>query len=1189
MPRVVVAGSENEFHFAVIDFTNPLSPSVKLVTPTGFAGGCRVAIAGASAVVGDVLGGKVQMVNVTNPAAPALQGSVSTVLGGIGAIAISGSLVAVGESANNFQARVMLLDFSNPMAPTIVGTAPTPLISMGGAAISSIAFLSNNVVQASGSDFEIVQVDFTNPASPVVTTFNPTLAGPPVIDVDGGANRLVAGDSTSGIMKLFNATSKTLITNVNTTMISVNSASLANPVALAASQNEFNARKVDFSGPTVTSFNPGLGGGSVTAIEATIGACGAILGSDVALMDLSGAPSVMGTANSTLASISTLAMSTPAAGPAASLSVTSLAFGVVRVGTPATLPVTIKNTGGSALHVTNLASSNPRFTFSPAGPFTIAGGGGTQVVNVTFTPNLESPPPYSGNLTMNTDDPAHGTLTVGLSGTGGLPHISVSPLSLNLGSVAVCLSAGLPVNIHNTGAIALTVSSVTTTGAPYSVSPANLTVGPGATIPVTVTFAPAAVGAAPTGTLSIHSDDAANPVVNVSLNGTGLPTPPPSISVSPASLVFGLVPVQFFIGLRITVANNGPCQPLNVTLTTSGAPYFVTDVDPTTLPPSSTSVPSVVLHNTSKRFVVVFAPTATGAVPGTLTITSNDPANPSVTVPLSGTGVQLNPASLELVLDRSGSMAAAAQGGSKMDGLKAAVHLFADLLIPGQGDEMGSVQFDDAFNVLTPFGTFDSAKQSAIKSDADTLTPRNATSIGGGLQLGQTQVSAGTATRKILLVFTDGLQNTPPDINAVEPGILAAGTEVYAIGLGQPQNISTADLSTLAASSNGHFFLTDDTLILRKNFVQVLADAFRQNMAADPVFNVAAGTTRKIPVAITECERRISFVLNWDNPASIVDLAARAPDGTLFNAASAGSNQLVRFRAHPGYRLLQIAFPPVDPGSGLVIGPPQLGTWTMEVTGSALAGASERCTTSVVVESQLELRGIVQAVDTTQPIQVKAVILKSGAVVTNAEVTVTVTAPQKSLAAVSTPAVIKAARNADTNPIPAGLKPRIPVKKTTYKFTKPNEREFSLKIPPPRVDGVYTFEFQARGRACGGIFDRYRTFSVYIGLKPSRKGTTVGTSAQGPLGAVVTVTPRTSAGVAVGPGRTDLLKIKMRGGMIGPFVDLGNGSYAARVSWSPRTRTPALNLTVGDFTIPVKLPTSPTSPAVTKATKKKKR
>jgi hypothetical protein len=177
--------------------------------------------------------------------------------------------------------------------------------------------------------------------------------------------------------------------------------------------------------------------------------------------------------------------------------------------------------------------------------------------------------------------------------------------------------------------------------------------------------------------------------------------------------------------------------------------------------------------------------------------------------------------------------------------LKAAVHIFADLVIPGQGDEMGSVQFDDAFDVLTPFGPLDAVKQTAIKNDSDTLTPRNFTCIGGGVQLGQAQVATGTTARKVILVFTDGLENRPPFIATVEPPILTGGTEVYAVALGQPQNVSTGALNELAASSNGRFFLTDDTLIIRKDFVQVLADAFRQNMAADAIFTITPGGESK--------------------------------------------------------------------------------------------------------------------------------------------------------------------------------------------------------------------------------------------------------------------------------------------------------------------------------------------------------
>ncbi|HXM17886.1 MAG TPA: choice-of-anchor D domain-containing protein [Candidatus Tumulicola sp.] len=1166
MPRVVVAGSENDTSFAVIDFTNPNAPSVKLVDP-GFASGCHVTINGNNAVAGSVLTSKVRLVDVSNPAVPALRGTIATPLNGIGAIAMRGSRVAVGEFVNNFKARVSLLDFSNPNAPTVIGTAATPLASNPNTAVGSIAFLSDNVVVASGpSDFEIVQVDFSNPMAPVVTNFNPVLAGPPVIDSDSAV--IAAGDSTSGILKLFDV-NKALIASVNTMLPGITSVAVSNPLVLAASANSFNSDKVDFGGPSVSSFNPNLAGGSTTAIEGKTGACGAILGSSVALVDLTGAPAVLGTANAAVASISTLAISTFAGpgGPQVTVNPLALVFGAVKVNTLQSLMFTIHNAGGGNLNINNLHSSDPRFTFSPGGPFNLAGGG-NQVVTITFKPTAEAP--FSGNLIFSTNDLAHPTVTVPLSGVGGLPHISVSPLNLDLGSVAVCLSGSLPVNIKNTGAVPLTVSSVTTSGPPFSAAPGNLVVNAGATAPVTAKFTPSAIGPA-AGTLTITSDDQTNPAVNVALNGTGLPTPPPAIAVSPNPINFGATPVQFYIGRRITIANTSPCQSLFVTLTSNGAPFFVTDVDPTTLPPASLTVSGSVPANASKRFVVVFAPTVLGASNGTLAITSNDPINPKVNVPLSGMGVQLNPASVELVLDRSGSMSAPAQGGTKMDGLKAAVHLFADLMIPGQGDEMGSVEFDDAVNVLTPFGSYDTPKRDAIKNDADTLTPRHLTSIGGGLHTGQAQVVAGTTGRKVILVFTDGMENTPPMIATEEPPILAAGTEVYAIGLGQPQNISAAALSMLAASSNGNFFQTDDTLILRKHFVQVLADAFRQNMAQDPVFAIAQGATKKIPVSITQCERRITFVLNWDDAGSQVDLNVRAPDGTLFTPNSPNQNQLVRYGDFPGYRYYQIAFPPLDPGSGLTIGPSQLGQWVMEVRGSALAGASERCTTSVVVESQLELRGIVHAVDIGQPIQIEATITDHGLPVTTAELVVTLTAPQKSLAAVSTPPVILKALDADKHPIPAGKIPLIPVKKTKYRMKPGKEsRPFTLTLPAPRLDGVYQFEFQAKGQACGGAFDRYREFSLYIGRKAHDRRTGLTVESSGPTSAVVTVTPRDSRGEPLGPGLASLLRPGLKGGTVFPVVDRRDGSYAFRASW-PGKRPPTLNLKLGDKMLSVPL------------------
>ncbi|GAB2912355.1 choice-of-anchor D domain-containing protein [Streptomyces mayteni] len=1170
MPRVVVAGSENETSFAVIDFTTPASATTVLVDPQ-FNAGCRVAISGSHTAVGSVLTGQVRVVDVTDPATPVPQGTAMTLLNGIGAIAMRDSLVAAGEFSSTFQARVTLMDFSNPNAPVILGTAATPLISQGGRpAISSLAFTSDHVVVVSGSDPEIVQIDFTNPNSPSVTSFTPGLAGPPVIDASAAI--IAAGDASSGIVKWFDAGSHTSLGRINTQLLSVDSIAVTGqqPI-LAASQNDTYVHRINTIGTASDSrFDPNLGGGPVVAVEATTGVCGAVLGSAVKLIDLTGTPTVLGTADPGLASISTLGISsfTAPAGPRASWSPLMLAFGPVLVGTPKTLPLALRNVGGSTLGISNLRSDDPQVTFSPSGPFTLSATA-SQTVNVTFTPTAAAS--LAGkNLRFDTTDPTNASAAVSLTGSGDYPHITVTPQNLNFPGVPVCLSTLLPVNVHNSGAVPLTVTAAQTTTAAFSATPATLTVGPGATSTLTVRFRPTTVGTA-SDTLTITSNDPNTGDVRVGLTGTGLPTPPPAIAVAPTDLQFGDFPVQFFFGLSITVANTSPCQPLTVALTSNGAPFFVTDTDPTTLPPDSLTVSGTVLGNSSKHFVVVFAPQSAGPVTGLLTIASNDPSMPTTTVRLQGNGVLPDPVSVELVLDRSGSMSAPGQGGTKIENLKSAVKLFADLVITGRGDEMGSVEFDDEFAVLTPFRGFDDAQRAAVENGANALTPRNFTSIGGGLRLGQAQLSPATNPRQVLLVFTDGLENRPPSIAAAQPAITQAGTEVYAIGLGQPQNISVAALSELASSSNGTFFLTNDTLVLRKHFLQVLADAFRHQTAADPLITVTQGGDVEIPVAITTCERRITFVLNWDNPSSVVDFTVTAPDNTRFTPNSPLSNQLVRYGERPGYRFYQIAFPPLGPGAGATIGPPQLGTWRMRIHGASLAGAEERCSTSVLVESQLTMRGTVQALDTTTPIRLEARIQEDAQRITDAEVVVTVTAPQTSLAAASTPAIVAQALNADRQPIPTGLPPLIALTTRRYRLTPGHQGVFSLDIPAPEVDGVYSFEFQARGTACGGTFQRYQSMSLYISGKPHAGTTTVDISHEKPGTAILRVTPRDASGNPLGPGISHLIDATADHGAVHPLMDLHDGSYAAQLSWRHDHTPPIVRLTMGTEDITVTL------------------
>jgi hypothetical protein len=111
----------------------------------------------------------------------------------------------------------------------------------------------------------------------------------------------------------------------------------------------------------------------------------------------------------------------------------------------------------------------------------------------------------------------------------------------------------------------------------------------------------------------------------------------PQISVSPASLNFGNVTVGQSASLTLTVKNTGNAT-LNVTaLNVSGAAFQVT----------SPSGPFNVAAGASAAITVSYT-AAAGTQTGVLSIASNDPANPTVTVALTGAGVSAASASLSV-------------------------------------------------------------------------------------------------------------------------------------------------------------------------------------------------------------------------------------------------------------------------------------------------------------------------------------------------------------------------------------------------------------------------------------------------------------------------------------------------------------------------------------------------------------
>lgn len=224
-------------------------------------------------------------------------------------------------------------------------------------------------------------------------------------------------------------------------------------------------------------------------------------------------------------------------------------------------------------------------------------------------------------------------LDAGLVSGGAVPDID-APLSADLGTAATGTSIDGVVTITNPSGVDLNITGLWTTEpafAPVSLPP--LVVAAGTSADVTVRFTPPTEGLT-SGRLVVESDDPAEPVVTTALSGTGTAgSPVADIDVSPLQLDFGAVPVGGSATMATTVTNVGSSDLTLTAATTTGEGFSeVTPALPLTLGPGAGTGVSV-----------QFDPASIGVFAGELSITSDDPDEPVVTVALSGTGDSSSP------------------------------------------------------------------------------------------------------------------------------------------------------------------------------------------------------------------------------------------------------------------------------------------------------------------------------------------------------------------------------------------------------------------------------------------------------------------------------------------------------------------------------------------------------------------
>ena len=295
-------------------------------------------------------------------------------------------------------------------------------------------------------------------------------------------------------------------------------------------------------------------------------------------------------------------------------------FGDVCVGSQKDLNLTINNSGGCNLSITNITSSS-----GISGEFKVPGGVAFPLI-ISAGGNIQVPirfQPTSAGLSKAaaitiTSNALSSPTTVAVSGSAPSAKIVTAIANTgNFGDVCIGTFKDLPLTINNTGGCNLSVSNITPTPstgkfiAPGVTFP--LIVSPGGSTNVMIRFEPLSLGTI-SANITIASSDPVTPSKNVSVSGN---VPPGDIRVT-GSTDFGDVCAGGPLAEKtISVCNVGKCN-LSVTSAAlnTGCEDFHLINNPFPAPVSPDSCVGVVIR---------FTPTSAGPKSCTLVINSDDP------------------------------------------------------------------------------------------------------------------------------------------------------------------------------------------------------------------------------------------------------------------------------------------------------------------------------------------------------------------------------------------------------------------------------------------------------------------------------------------------------------------------------------------------------------------------------------
>jgi hypothetical protein len=378
----------------------------------------------------------------------------------------------------------------------------------------------------------------------------------------------------------------------------------------------------------------------------------------------------------------------------------------------------------------------------------------------------------------------------------------------------------------------------------------------------------------------------------------------------------GPLGVQREAALAITFEVISPSSAVTLQYAPGGAPSHPQLVAFNTSVTVGPTAPNTIVP---ARLWVIYKTSNPGDVLPPQTVTVQDSAGTqSWNITILGKTVARKTAAVAMVMDRSGSMSEdRGDGQSKHDSLQRAASIFVDAML--EGDGVGLVRFNQDAQILQPIvqlggGGLSDTNRGNTKDtiNGNGLDPNGQTSIGDGIFEGRAILTSTTTPFdvKALVVLTDGMENSPRMIADVADQI---NEFTYAVGLGQPQNISVSALQQISGNNGGYLLVTgaittDNRFMLEKYFLQILAGVSNAEIVLDPQGQIFEGRVERVPFQLTSADSGVDVILLTPN-TKVVDFRLQTPGGRIIEPWRALAEPGMRFVLSDGVSYYRLALP----------------------------------------------------------------------------------------------------------------------------------------------------------------------------------------------------------------------------------------------------------------------------------------